>query len=76
MKRKFYFGLQVSVFKDRQGLKLALKVILGKFHREKIIYLKRNPNWGRGNPELTPKLPYVEILAKMPAGKVLGPEDM
>ena len=75
-KRKFYLGFQFSLFNDAQGMKLAYKVIFFKYHRERTYFLKRNPNWGKGDPELTPKLPYVEILTKMPSGKALEPEDI
>lgn len=72
----FYFGLQFSFFRDREGLKVAYKVkLLGCYH-ERIVILKKNPNWGKGNPEQTPKMDDPIMLAHLPEVKRVEPEDM
>ena len=76
MRKRFYLGFQFSLFQDRQGLKVSLKVKLLKPYFERTWFLRRNKNWGKGNPELTPKLPCPEMLAKVHRGKQLQPEDM
>ncbi len=76
MRKGFYFGLQVSLFKDRQGLKFALKFRLFKFYREKVWFLKRYPKFGVGNPDLTPKMECPEMLTEVPVVKQIEPEDM
>jgi len=77
MKRaKFYFGIQISLYKDRQGLKITLKFRLFKLGAERTYILKANPQWGEGNPELTPKFPDPEMFAPKPIGKVIEPEDI
>jgi len=47
-----------------------------RFSREKTWLLKKNLDWGKGDSALTPKLPYPEILTKVPTGKALEPEDI
>jgi len=42
-RRQFYFGLQVSFYKDRQGLKLTLKFRLFKFGRERTWVIRQDP---------------------------------
>ncbi len=74
--KDFYFGIQFSIFADRQGFKIAYKLRLFRFYKEKVFLLKKNPLWGEGNPELTPKYPDPEIFAPKPTGKVIEPEDL
>ena len=75
-KAKFYFGLQLSLFEDRQGFKFAFKFKLMKLGIEKTLFIRRNPDWGKGNSDLTPKFPDPTILTEVPTGKVIEPEDM
>jgi len=75
-RRQFYFGLQVSFYKDRQGLKLTLKFRLFKFGRERTWVIRQDPEWGKGDPALTPKLPDPSSLAEMPEVTPIEPEDM
>ena len=72
----FYFGWQVSLFRDRQGLKMAFKFKLLGFYCEPILFLRRNPNWGKADPTLTPKGVLVESEADAFFEKAIEPEDI
>lgn len=78
----FYFGLQFSLFKDRQGLKFAFKFRCFKVNLEKVWVLKRNPKWHegnpvpQGNPDLTPTMECPEMLVEVPITRQIEPEDM
>lgn len=73
--KDFYFGIQITLFKDRQGLKLISAFRLFKFNKRSEWIIRENPQW-HGNPELTPKLPDPTYLTELPTGKVLEPEDI
>jgi hypothetical protein len=78
----FYFGLQISLFEDRQGLKFAFKVRCFKVSIEKVWVLKKNPQWNSGNqvpsgnPDLTPTMESPEMLTEIPSQKQVQPEDV
>jgi hypothetical protein len=75
-KRRFYLGFQFSLFEDAQGCKLGLKLLLFRFHYERILYLKRNPDWGKQDTGVTPKQASPDIFAQPIEMKPVGPEDM
>ena len=76
MKKGFYFGFQITLFRDREGLKLFSKFWLLGIHREKMWMLRKDPNWKEGNPDLTPKMDSPEVFAEMPEVTLIEPEDM
>ena len=82
MRKGFYFGLQISLFRDRQGLKVAFRFALLKVHLEKGWILKKNLQCRSisevpvGNPELTPTVETVEMLTEVPTWKGIEPEGV
>lgn len=75
-KRQFYLGSQFSLYKDRQGLKTSLKLILFRFYLDRTFILREDPVWNSGDPALTPKMPDPVYLAETSYGKQIEPEDM
>ncbi len=75
-KIKFYFGIQLSLFRDRQGLKLGFKFRLFSISYERLKILHRDPAWDEGNPELTPKMADPSLLTELPITRMIEPEDI
>jgi hypothetical protein len=68
--------LQLSLLKDRQGLKLCSHVRFFKFYREYTWVMKEDPDWDRDTSHLTPKAKNLEDVVPSLKGKPLEPKDI
>jgi len=74
--KHFYMGLQFSCFKDREGIKVSLKIRLAGRSFDRLWIFRKSPPLEPVNHDLIPKLPAPEVLAVMPDMKALEPEDI
>jgi len=78
-RRKFYFGIQITLIRDWEGLKFFAFFRLLNFRRKIEWTVKESQELKESQKDQsyrTPKADFVTDLVEPPSGKIVEPEDI